>query len=265
MVEISYLVIAGIALAAMFFGYGFGLFEGRSQGYKKRRKEEVTEKENKPEPEPVTVEVDDPGLLRIKNEGGYLALDLDGSRVDTSALTAEERKRLIEMLNLMRPWLEGRPAAAPVRTSPPPQSQSRPSPAPDMDRLAQVSSQPQRTESGGDQPPRKPADAARPSVTAPQPAPPSPAQRTRTIAKEDRPIAAAGSIVTQIDSILQARLEGTPLEERGVFLAQSPEGGVMVYVGLTKYAGIDEVPDPEIKAAIRSAITEWENRFTPGL
>jgi hypothetical protein len=36
-------------------------------------------------------------------------------------------------------------------------------------------------------------------------------------------------------------------------------------VGLTKYNGIDEVPDPQIKAAIRSAITEWENRYTPGL
>ena len=264
MVEISYLVIAGIALAAMFFGYGFGLFEGRSQGYKKRRKEEVIEKENKPEPEPVTVEVDDPGLLRIKNEGGYLVLDLDGSRVDTSALNAEERKRLIEMLNLMRPWLEGRPAAAPVRTSPPPQSPPKTSPVPEMDRLSQVSSQTERGESV-DQPRSQPPKTARPSAAASQPAPPPPAQRPRTIAKEDRPIAPAGSIVTQIDSILQARLEGTPLDERGIFLAQSPEGGVMVYVGLTKYAGIEEVPDPEIKAAIRSAITEWENRFTPGL
>ena len=39
MVEITYLAIAGIALAAMFFGYGFGLFEGRSQGYKKGKAE----------------------------------------------------------------------------------------------------------------------------------------------------------------------------------------------------------------------------------
>ena len=56
-----------------------------------------------------------------------------------------------------------------------------------------------------------------------------------------------------------------PLEERGVFLAQSPDGGVMVYVGLTKYMGIDEVPDAEIKAAIRAAIALWETKYTPGL
>jgi hypothetical protein len=92
--------------------------------------------------------------------------------------------------------------------------------------------------------------------TAPKPA---------TIAKEDRPAAPADSMVNQIDSILQARLVGTPLEERGVFLAQSPEGGVNVYIGLTRYNGIDDVPDPEIKSAIRAAIAEWENKFTPGL
>jgi hypothetical protein len=92
-----------------------------------------------------------------------------------------------------------------------------------------------------------------------------PAARPSTIAKEDRPAAPANSIVSQIDAILQDRLEGTPLAERGIFLAQSPEGGVIVYVGLTRYNAIDDVPDPEIKSAIRGAIAEWENKFTPGL
>jgi hypothetical protein len=85
------------------------------------------------------------------------------------------------------------------------------------------------------------------------------------IAKEDRPAAPANSIVGQIDAILQERLAGTSLSERGVFLTQSPEGGVSVYIGLTRYNGIDDVPDPEIKAAIRAAITEWETKYTPGL
>lgn len=244
MVQITYLAIIGIALAAMFFGYAFGLFEGRNQGYKKRQKEEATEVANRPvpePPEPVTVKVDDPGLMRIKNESGYLALDLDGTRVDTTSLTADQRKRLIEMLNLMRPWLEGKPAVAPVQSPAVPAGQPGP---------AAVASQAASTPSTPVSPP-----------PASQPAAPRPA----TMAKEDRPIAPAGSIVTQIDSILQAHIAGTPLEEKGVFLAQSPEGGVMVYVGLTKYSGIEEVPDPEIKAAIRAAITEWENKYTPGL
>lgn len=215
-------------IAGLIFVYVFGLFEGRGQGYKKRKAEEAETKKEVPEPKPVTIKVDEPGLLRIKNENGYLTLDLDGTRVDTSALTAEQRKRLIEMLNLMRPWLEGRPVPAPV--TPPLQ----PKPVADTRQGAPVISTP---------------STPKPSV----------------MAKEDRPIAPAGSIVMQIDSVLQSRLAGTPLEDRGVFLAQSPEGGVMVYVGLTKYMGIEDVPDPEIKAAIRAAITEWENKYTPGL
>jgi hypothetical protein len=71
--------------------------------------------------------------------------------------------------------------------------------------------------------------------------------------------------VGQIDAILQERLAETPLADRGIFLAQSPEGGVNVYVGLTRYNGIDDVPDPDIKAVIRAAISEWENKYTPGL
>lgn len=261
MVELTYLALIGIAMAAMFFGYGFGLFEGRSQGYKKRKKEEGQEKEKQPAPEPpppqvvtetVTVTVDDPGLLRIKNEGGGFTLDLDGTRINTSALSPDQRRRLIEMLNVIRPWLEGRPAPASVPAppaTPPPTSSGLlnrvqpPTPVEDLRQnlLAQ-------------------------SATPPPPAQPQPASfKPATIAKEDRPAAPASSIVGQIDNVLQARLAGTPLEERGIFLTESSEGGVNVYVGLTRYNGVDEVPDPEVKAAIRAAIAEWENKFTPGL
>ena len=213
-----------------------------------RKAEELLEKKEHPAPalpaKPVTIKVDDPGLMRIKNENGFLTLDLDGAHVDTSALSADQRKRLIEMLTLIRPWLEGKPAPAPA-TIPPP-----------------LSPQPQ---------PVAPTPTASTPQTPLQPIAQSPginpltAPRTSTIAKDDRPSAPATSIVGQIDSVLQERLAGTPLEERGVFLAQSPEGGVIVYVGLTKYMGVDEVPDAEIKAAIRAAIIEWENKYTPGL
>ncbi|MCI0611081.1 MAG: hypothetical protein L0Z71_18730, partial [Anaerolineae bacterium] len=238
MVEMTYLAIIGIAIAAMFFGYGFGLFEGRSQGYKKRKGEEEQETKEKPEPSvnPTMVTVDDPGLLRIKNEDGFLTLDLDGTRVNTSSLSSDQRKRLIEMLNFIRPWLEGKPAPAPAMTPPP-------SPAPVIST------------------PSNPKPAAQP-IAQTQDKPPAPKEKSK--AKDERPAAPANSIVAQIDSILQQHLAGTPLEERGVFLAQSPEGGVNVYVGLTRYMAVDDVPDAEIKAAIRAAISEWENKYTPG-
>ena len=67
----------------------------------------------------------------------------------------------------------------------------------------------------------------------------------------------------QIDSILQMRIAGTPLHEKGIKLQESPEGGVLVWVGLDKYQTVDEVPDEAIKTAIRSAIVEWEDKYTP--
>lgn len=216
--------------------YLFGIWEGRGQGYKKRVAEESQEqKENlPPEPPqpapPVTVKVDDPGLMRIKNENGLLTLDLDGARVNPAALTIDQRKRLIEMLNVIRPWLEGRAAPPPA---PAPAASLPPSPAP-------VTTTP---------------TPSIPRATAPIPSTPR---------EKDAPPPATG-IVGQIDAILQARLHGTPLEGRGIFLSNSPEGGVIVNVGLKKFNGVEEVTDPEIKAALRAAITEWENKYTPGL
>lgn len=233
--EINWSLVGWVSLGLLFV-YIFGLFEGRGQGYKRRKAEEEKEKkENPPAPpaHPAPVVPDDPGLMRIKNENGNLTLDLDGARVDTTSLSPGQRKRLIDLLTTIRPWLEGRPAAAPSMTAPP----TSPRPAP-----GQPASSP-------------------PLAPATRPAP----SKQGSAAKDDRPIASANSIVGQIDSILQARIAGSSMEERGVFLAQSPEGGVMVYVGLNRYMGVDEVPDDEIKSAIRAAIAEWEKKYTPGI
>lgn len=259
--EFNWSTIAWIA--GLVFVYLFGIWEGRGQGYKRRKKEEQAETKDQPAPEPqtvtetVTVTVDDPGLLRIKSESGAFTLDLDGARVNPSALLPEQRKRLIEMLSIMRPWLEGRPAPAqaPATTTTSPQPSL-------LDRLQSVSAP--------SAPPVQtpPAPVAVPPSAPVPPSPPSPrpaASKPATIAKEDRPSAPANSMVAQIDAILQARLEGTPLAERGIFLTQSPQGGVNVYIGLTRYNGLDEVPDLEVKTAIRAAITEWEDKYTPGL
>ncbi|MDI6768809.1 MAG: hypothetical protein QMD04_03950 [Anaerolineales bacterium] len=71
--------------------------------------------------------------------------------------------------------------------------------------------------------------------------------------------AVAKSIVAQINDVLQARLPGTPLAAKHVRLGETSGGGVLVYIGTTRYEGIDTVPDPDVVAAIRAAIVEWEN------
>ena len=222
-------------IAGLVFVYIFGLFEGRSQGRKRRIAEEEQEKKEQPAPKPV--KADDPGLLRIKNESGTMTLDLDGKRVNATSLTPEQRKRLIEMLNVIRPWLEGKPASVPTPTSPPP---SKPTPA------------------------STPIASAPPQPAA-QPTPSTAVKASSSSKKEDdEPDTTPTSIVGQINMILQKRIDGTPLEARGISLMESSSGGVNVYVGVQRYEMIDDVPDDEIKAAIRAAIAEWENKYTPG-
>lgn len=68
------------------------------------------------------------------------------------------------------------------------------------------------------------------------------------------------SIVAQVDEILQERIAGTALENRGVSLSEAPDTGLVVWVGLDRYVEIEAVPDPEIRQAIRAAVAEWEKR-----
>lgn len=66
------------------------------------------------------------------------------------------------------------------------------------------------------------------------------------------------SIVEQINDILQIRIAGTPLEQRDVRLIETPTGGVIVKVGPLYFDGIDAVTDPDVKAALKAAVAEWE-------
>lgn len=240
-----------IPLVALLAGWAIGFFDSNMRASKKIKQAEesaqfaiqeaekkITEAQVKlasVEEPPVTL--DDPGLMRIKNENGLLTLDLDGVRVNSSALTIDQRKRLVEMLNAMRPWLEGKSASTPAPMTPP-----QPKPVPVATPIA--SSPPQPVAQA--HPP-----ASKPSASTPK--------------KDEEPKAAPTSIVGQINAILQARIVNTPLATRGVSLMESITGGVNVYIGLQRYEAIDDVPDEEIKTEIRTAIAEWENKYTPGL
>lgn len=68
------------------------------------------------------------------------------------------------------------------------------------------------------------------------------------------------SIVSQINEILQKELEGTPLQSRCVRLMEVPGKAMVVMVGLDKYESVDEVPDEEIRSAIRKAVARWEEQ-----
>jgi len=68
------------------------------------------------------------------------------------------------------------------------------------------------------------------------------------------------SIAMQINDILQVQLAGTALESRGITVNDAPDHGVMVTLDGQKYMGIKDVPDEEVRKAIRAAVMEWETR-----
>jgi hypothetical protein len=70
------------------------------------------------------------------------------------------------------------------------------------------------------------------------------------------------SITAQIDEILQDRLALLPQRDKAIRLMEVPNRGVIVLIGLDSYDGINEVPDPEVKALLKECVMEWENRQT---
>lgn len=112
-IDLWMLIVGGVAV--LFFGYFFGLFEGRDQGYKKGRAGEGQSDESarSQKTQPVDQKVQ-PGLLRLTDETGRLRLEMDGEELNAASLPAEQRKRLIEMVARLRPWIEA--PAQPVET-----------------------------------------------------------------------------------------------------------------------------------------------------
>jgi hypothetical protein len=68
------------------------------------------------------------------------------------------------------------------------------------------------------------------------------------------------SIAGQINDILQAQLAGTTLEPRGISLSDAPDQGVMVTLDGKQYLGVMDVPDEDVRSAIRAAVLEWETK-----
>lgn len=214
--DINYGLILVVGLATLFVGYLVGLFEGRG-------KEKPNEKTKSPAVPSVPAAPKENNLLKLSRDNDQLLrLEMDGQRADANQLTPEQRKRLIDLMVMMRPWID---ASAPKSVAPPAASMA----------AAPVS-----------QPISKPLSASPIAL----------------VTKDVK--SGPTTMVGQIDEILQTNLADSSLANRAIRLMESPGGGVVVMVGLDKYDGVGDVPDPQVQAAIRAAIAEWEKKYTPG-
>ncbi len=244
-------------LVGLILGWLIGFFDSNNRSAKKIQSAEANaaiamkEAENKIAEanrileERETAASDDPGVLRLKIQSGRYALEMDGIPVQ-GALPPEGKKRLIELLTAIRPYLEGETSAPAAAAPKPPVSAPTPKPIP----------APTPKPAAASTPPSPSSFAPEEELAAPQ---------KPLINPADKKAMASLSMIGQIDAVLQWRLAASPLAKRGIRVAEAPGGGVRVEVGLEKFEAVDDVPDPEIKAFIKAAIAEWEKKFTPGL
>lgn len=173
-------------------------------------------------------------LLRLHQTEKNVVVEMDGKSL-SGVLTADEKKRLIEIISYVRPLIEGanvKPASIKPAEMQTPQPQFLP---------------------------------VAPAVTEIKPVPVSiipSAKPTKKLDPEKE--FAMLSIVQQIDTVLQKKLINTPFEGQGIRLQESSEGAVEVYVGLQKFEAIDDLKDESIKGVIRAAVAEWESKSAPG-
>ncbi len=172
-------------------------------------------------------------------------LELDDIRLeDLDSLSHKQRQRLTDVVVQIRPWLEGKPETG---TS---------------DSVPVLDFQPRIVESSSPKPisplvhPVPPtANTAPPKIDA--------MRGFRSLLKGDIKTPGAiksVSIVALIDEVLQARLLTMPHITKSVRLEEGVLGEVIVFVGSTSYAGVDSVPDIEIRSVIKAAIADWDKK-----
>ncbi len=171
-------------------------------------------------------------LKMIEGANFRTQIEMDGKPL-SAPLTPERKRRLLELVNHFRPWIEtaDAPAPQPRPASSAPMVVSAPEPVPT--------------------PEVKPVSMAFP-LAQPKPKP-DPATEFKLL-----------SMVKQIDVVLQRRIAGTALEPYDIHLQDAPSGGLEVVIGEKKFDTIDDVPDANVKSAIRAAIAEWEQKYVPG-
>lgn len=171
---------------------------------------------------------DDIEILRAwRDRNGKIWIEMNEARYESKdAMNPDQRRRLLNMVLELRPWLDAQAPAQAQAPTPRPQVQEAPRPV---------------------------TPAPRPSLFAPI-AP----QKTTPKADDGKPKISLKSIVEQIDEVLQKKVASSVFKSQDIHLLDGPAGTVIVEIEKIQYEGIDAVPDPEIKALIRLAVTDWE-------
>lgn len=88
----------------------------------------------------------------------------------------------------------------------------------------------------------------------------APAEEKDVVPEKDEKKLEPLSLSSEIDKILQEKLSGSPLNEKGIRLTENPDNEIIIWVGLKSYSSIDAIPDVEIQKIIKESVQDWEDR-----
>jgi hypothetical protein len=167
-------------------------------------------------------------------------VELEGEEVSVTDGTPEQRKRLADLLIVLQKWVQYSEPTQPVPVVAAVAATAVAAPALDAGELPLVM-------------PAEPKEATKPRLDLAKGA-----QMffSENVSRKVEP--KPKTIVGMIDDVLQKKLAFSPLQGRKIKLEDGPHGEVVVVVGADHYAGVDQVPDPEVQAIIKQAISEWE-------
>lgn len=238
------LIIIIVGAIALILGGILGYLAAILGGHLDKSLEDARQNANLNEP---NVQKDQPGLHIVAQEILKVSVDamlqvhlsLDGVGLEPNGLTAEQRARLVSVIVQIRPWIDGK--VLPVSAS----TALTPMPEPKMS------------------PPIAPVVAQAPAAATNKPVRVNAMRGFRSWLESDvkkpEPLL-KNDIVSQIDEVLQKKLENSPLESKRIRIEEGSTGEVVVFVGASRYSGIDSVPDEAIRTIIQQAIKEWNDK-----
>jgi hypothetical protein len=184
---------------------------------------------------------------------------LDGDYYDDFAtLTPDQKKRVLRYIDSWTEWGGVKPQAQPeapagavsamtgaaVIADAAPKVDLKMPPLPKADDLLA--------------PPAKPETLEDLGIEVPTIVEPIPAVVKLDLGKPQKILEKPKSIVEQINDKLNDVIAETPGAKQGISLEDDGHHGVIVWVGIQRYEGVDAVPDPEVQKLIKEAVDRWE-------
>jgi hypothetical protein len=177
---------------------------------------------------------------------------LDGDYYEEFAgLTPEQKRRVVRLINSWNEWGEVTPKPKePVTTSPAVQQPVQVKPLANMPPLPKAEDLLT--------PVKKPETLDDLGIEVVTPVVPVPAvinfRNSQTPKIQEKP----KTFVDQINEKLEEIVAGTPNEKRGIRLEDNGHQGVIVWVGIDHYDGVDKVPFTDVQELIKKAVARWE-------